>query len=123
MIKEKTQHILVTISDILLPLVISVSLLVIWRNVTAIVVSMLIILVTARQMLKEKERPSDEREYYSLFAAGYFGWFCAFVSVFILAAWEYAHAGSVGFWFKPMVIGAGLPFFIFNLLFKARIWG
>ena len=121
MISEKMRRTLIA-SEIVLVLTTGMSLIIMWKNAAAIIIFLLLALITALQLKKEKQRPSDEREYFSMFVAGYFGWLFSMLFVFILGTWEYIHTGNVSFWFKPMVIATGLSFFVFSILFKARIW-
>ncbi|MCG2725082.1 MAG: hypothetical protein L6420_02285 [Elusimicrobia bacterium] len=121
MINEKI-HRSVVVGDVLLVVVISAALLVMWHNWLAIAVAILLICITGRQLIKEKQRPSDEREYIAMFIAGYFGWLVSFLFIFVLAVWEYAHTGKIGFWFRPILFVSGISFFSLNLLLKARIW-
>lgn len=121
MVSEKMRR-FVVVGDLLLAVVASAALLILWHNWLMVAVVVLLVSVTGRQLTKEKQRPSDEREYFVMFMAGYFGWLISFLFIFALATWEYVYIGTIGHWFKPIAAVSAISFFSLNLLFKARVW-
>lgn len=112
----------VFVCDLLVMMALVGYFLVKWHNLLAIGVTILVILVMGRQLIKEKQRESDEREYFAMFIAGYFAWVISFLGIFLFAGWEYYHMGKIGFLFKPIALTSGLSFVSLNFLFKARVW-